>query len=142
MRRQICLIGHLPALYAQMSRRENLCFVAALFERPTSAVDEALVTVGLRRSADRRVDRCSHGMARRADLARALITAPKLLLLDEAHAGLDPTATQLVPYLLARVVVHGGSAVVVSHEPERLAPYVDRVVKVEQGRVLPVEKSL
>jgi len=90
VRAQICLVAHQPALYAQLSLQENLRFVAELFDRPTSIADEALVTVGLSKSAGRRVDRCSHGMVRRADLARALITEPTLLLLDEAHAGLDP----------------------------------------------------
>lgn len=141
LRRQICLVGHQPALYAQMSLQENLRFVADLFDRPVGAVDDALDTVGLTRSAERRVDRCSHGMARRADLARALITEPQLLLLDEAHAGLDPAAADLVAYLVSTVVAHGGSAVVVSHERERLASVVDRVVQVEQGRVLPVGES-
>lgn len=141
VRRQICLVGHQPALYAKMSLRENLRFVAELFDRPVGVVDEALANVGLAKSANRRVDRCSHGMARRADLARAMITEPTLLLLDEAHAGLDPAAADLVAYLVSTVADRGGAAVVVSHERDRLDPIVDVVVKVEQGRVLPVEQE-
>ncbi len=140
VRRQICLVAHQPALYAQLSLRENLRFVADLFDRPVGAVDEALATVGLTKSAGRRVDRCSHGMVRRADLARALITEPNLLLLDEAHAGLDPAAGALIAHLVAGVVDRGGAAVVVSHERDRLDPMVDRIVRIEQGRSVPVEQ--
>ena len=139
VRAQICLVAHQPAMYAQLSLQENLRFVAELFDRPTSVADEALVTVGLSKSAGRRVDRCSHGMVRRADLARALITEPTLLLLDEAHAGLDPAAGALVAHLVALVVGRGGAAVVVAHERDRLDPIVDSVVSIERGRALPVK---
>lgn len=135
VRRQICLVGHQPALYAQMSLRENLRFVADLYGQPVRVVDEALSTVGLLNSAERRVDHCSHGMARRADLARVLISEPALLLLDEAHAGLDPAAADLVAHLVSTVTARGGAAVVVSHERDRLDPFADEIVRVAQGRV-------
>ena len=87
VRRSICLIGHEAALYPQLTLRENLRFVAAVFGQPRQVADAALDTVGLGRAADRRAGHCSHGMLRRADLARALMSRPWLLLLDEPHAG-------------------------------------------------------
>lgn len=141
VRTQICLVAHQPALYGQLSLRENLRFVAELFDRPISLADDALATVGLSKSAARRVDRCSHGMVRRADLARALITEPTLLLLDEAHAGLDPAAGALVAHLVAEVVARGGAAVVVAHERDRLDPIADSVVSIDRGRALPIQQE-
>lgn len=140
VRRQICLIAHQPALYAQLSLQENLRFVADLFDRPHGVADEALAQVGLARSAGRRVDRCSHGMVRRADLARALITEPTLLLLDEAHSGLDTSAEALIAHLVAEVVGRKGAAVVVSHEHERLDALVDRILRIEDGQAVPVQR--
>lgn len=139
---EICLIGHQPSLYAQLSLRENLRFVAELFNRPTGSADDALATVGLSNAAGRRADRCSHGMLRRVDLARALVTEPTLLLLDEAHAGLDPAAGALVSHLVAEVVTRGGAAVVVAHERGQLDPIVDSVVRIERGRSRPVKPEL
>lgn len=140
-RRQICLIGHQPALYAQLSIRENLRFVARLCDRSDAAVEEALGVVGLARAAGRRVDRCSQGMARRADIARALLEKPRLLLLDEAHAGLDPSADLLVDHLLGQICRAGGAAVLVSHDRGRLTGQVDRTATLTSGRLVPDEGS-
>jgi heme exporter protein A len=135
IRRQICLVGHQPALYPQLSLRENLRFVAALFHRPERAVDEALSLVGLRRAADRRADRCSLGMTRRADLARVQLVEPSLLLLDEAHAGLDQAAVELIDYLVSSVSQRGGAAVVVAHDWQRLTRLADDVLVLTEGRL-------
>ena len=136
-RRAICLVGHEPALYPKLTLRENLRFVAALFGRPDRAVEEALTAVGLARAATRRVEQCSQGMARRVDLARALISEPRLLLLDEPHAGLDDAAGDLVSHLVRRVCDAGGGAVVVSHDRDRLGVLVDRVLELTGGWLVP-----
>ncbi len=136
VRRRICLIGHQPALYPRLSLRENLKFVADLYGRPDRLVEEALDMIGLARAADRRVERCSQGMARRADLARAMITDPLLLLLDEAHSGLDAAAADLVGHLVDRVRERGGAAMLASHELDRLDAIVDDVVELRTGRLV------
>ncbi|MDP8970311.1 MAG: ATP-binding cassette domain-containing protein, partial [Actinomycetota bacterium] len=88
-RGRIALLGHDPALHPSLSLRENLQLVADLAGMPPSRGEMVLEAVGLGGAADRRVERCSRGMIRRAEIARALLTRPQLLLLDEAHAGLD-----------------------------------------------------
>jgi heme exporter protein A len=136
VRRRICLVEHRPALYPQLSLRENLRFVADLVGRPSQVVEESLVTVGLSRAADRRLSHCSQGMARRTDLARALIIRPSLLLLDEAHSGLDAEAMGLVDHIIGGVRDRGGSAVVVSHDQPRLSLQVDHTIVLEAGRLV------
>lgn len=138
VRRAICMVGHQSALYPQLSLRENLHFVAAMFGEPSRRAETALTTVGLARAADRRAERCSQGMIRRADLARALISRPQLLLLDEPHAGLDETATELVGFLVDTVRERGGAAVVVSHDRGRLDPLVDDVQELTAGALIPI----
>lgn len=138
VRRAICLIGHHSALYPQLSLAENLRFIAELHGRPPSMADAALQAVGLARAADRQVGRCSQGMVKRAELARAVISQPTLLLLDEPHAGLDPEARELVDFLISGVRERAGAAVVVSHDRELLAPLVDEVLELRDGRLSPV----
>lgn len=132
-RSRVALLGHTAALYPQLTLRENLHFLARLTGSGAAAADEALATVGLARAADRRSDRCSQGMLRRTELARVLLVEPMLLLLDEAHAGLDVTSLGLVDLVVDAVRRRGGGAVVVSHEPERLRSVVDRTVQVVDG---------
>lgn len=134
VRPRIALVGHHPALYPQLSLGENLRFVARLTGRDDRAADRALSRVGLAGAAERRTESCSHGMARRAELARVLLTEPSLLLLDEIHAGLDRDTVALVDEIAAGVCGRGGTCVLVSHEPERLTGLVDRLVRVVDGR--------
>lgn len=133
VRPAIALVGHTPSLYPRLTLGENLRFWCRLTGRGTSAADAALQVVGLGRAADRPADRCSHGMQRRAELARVLVAAPRLLLLDEAHAGLDRASAALVGVVVTAVRERGGGAVVVSHEHERLEGTVDRVIEIEGG---------
>lgn len=134
----IALVGHQPALYPQLSLAENLRFVARLTGRDAAAADQTLVAVGLGGASHRRAESCSRGMQRRAELARVLLTAPSLLLLDEVHAGLDRDAVGIVDEVVARVCARGGACVLVSHEPDRLVGLADRLVRIADGRALPV----
>lgn len=129
----IVMIGHLSGLYPELTLSENTRFVARLSGRTEKAADAALAAVGLAGAADRRADQSSKGMLRRTELARALILEPQLLLLDEAHAGLDADAVGLVDTIANRVTAAGGCAVLVSHEPDRLR--VDRSLQVADGTV-------
>ena len=133
VRPAIELVGHTPALYPRLTLAENLRFWCRLSGRDVDATGTALEVVGLDRAADRPAGRCSHGMLRRAELARVWLASPRLLLLDEAHAGLDRSSAALVDLLVTEVRRRGGCAVVVSHEHERLDGTVDRVLEVDGG---------
>jgi len=78
---------------------------------------------------------CSNGMRRRAEFARIVMLPPDLLLLDEAHVGLDPEAALLVAHVIAEVTGRGGAAVLVSHERERVAALISRAVRVHDGLI-------
>jgi heme exporter protein A len=132
-RRKIALIGHHPALYGELTLRENLEFVARLAGTPNGAVHTSLEMVGLGGAMDRRADHSSHGMQRRVEFARVLMTKPSLLLLDEAHAGLDKMAASLVEATVHDVKQQGGSVVLVSHEPDRMLPLVERTYELIGG---------
>ncbi|MDJ0962128.1 MAG: heme ABC exporter ATP-binding protein CcmA [Acidimicrobiia bacterium] len=133
VRHRIGMIGHLPALYPELSIRENLHFVARVAGCSTDEADTVLETVGLAAAADRVVGASSHGMQRRAEFAREIMRAPDLLLLDEPHTALDPSAVELVEHVVAGVASRGGAVVVVSHDRERVAPMVQRSLQLTAG---------
>ena len=135
VRPTIGYVGHTPALYPELTLAENLGFTADAFGFDGARVGEVLAAVGLSGAAERRTDRCSHGMQRRAEFARILMTGPSLLLLDEPHSALDHDAVELVDALVERSVGGGGSAVLVSHDRDRVAEVADRCVEIVNGTI-------
>ncbi len=133
VRRRIGLSGHEPAVYPDLTLAENLRFVARVAGVTVEAADRALADVGLAAAADRPAGRSSHGMQRRIDLARMLMLEPDLVLLDEAHAGLDQDAEVIIDVILERTRRRRGGALLVSHDAERLTRQVDRVLRIEAG---------
>ena len=120
--------GHEPALYDHLTLRENLYLLADLAGLDRTQADEALDRVGLAAAGHRRAIDASNGMRRRTDLAGLLMRRPCLLLLDEAHAGLDADADAIIAALIRVTRDSGGGVVMVSHDAERLQDDCDRVV--------------
>ena len=135
VRPRIGLIGHDPALYPNLSLGENLRLMASLTHGANGPqlAAVALEAVGLAAAADRQASRASNGMKRRVEFARMMVIEPDLLLLDEAHVGLDPAALGLVDHLVSEVTDRGGSVLLVAHERDRVAPIVDRGVEIVDG---------
>lgn len=133
VRPQIGLIGHEPALADRLTLLENLTLFARLAGLSPAAAASALEDVGLGGVRHRMASQCSNGMRRRAEFARILLGSPRLLLLDEAHVGLDEAAGRLVGHLVAEVVARQGGVVLVSHERERTVPIVHRTVVLDEG---------
>lgn len=135
VRPRIALVAHEPALRDNLTLEENLRLMAALGERGDDDAATALAAVGLTAAGDRRAAVCSNGMRRRAEFARVALIAPDLLLLDEAHVGLDPAAGVLVEQMVERTTARGGSVILVSHERERVRTLIRRSVTLVDGRL-------
>jgi len=98
-------------------------------------IDEALTSVGALEFADQRVGRLSGGEQQRVMIAHALISRPRLLLLDEPLANLDIRSEQEVVDLLARIAIEHGIAILMSaHDMNPLLPVMDRIVYLAGGR--------
>ncbi len=103
--------------------------------RRTALVDEMLRAVDAARFADSRVGQLSGGEQQRVLIAHALVSRPRLLLLDEPLANLDISNGQEIISLLHRIAKDQGVAVFLSaHEMNPLLPVMDRIVYLAGGR--------
>lgn len=134
VRPAIALIGHGTALRPGLTLGENLALVGRLAGRGDPA--SVLMRVGLSGATDRRVEHCSNGMLRRADLARLFFTRPTLALLDEPHVGLDVDAAPLVDELIAEVRSGGGGVILVTHDAARRSVPGARVLTIRGGSLV------
>ncbi|HEY4281112.1 MAG TPA: ABC transporter ATP-binding protein [Conexibacter sp.] len=125
-----------PGLYPALSARQNLAALARLRGDGTDGIDDALAQVGLTDVADDRVRGFSLGMRQRLGLAAALLTKPRLLVLDEPANGLDPAGSRHVNRVLTRLAAHGTSVVLSSHRMDDLAALCSDVTILAAGRVV------
>ena len=135
-RRRIGLLSHQTFLYPGLTAAENLDFYARLYGLPRrkERVEEALLSVGLQ---DRRGDRArtfSRGMQQRLALARTLLHAPSVVLLDEPYTGLDPHASAMLRAVLDRLKDGRRTVVLVTHNLSQGLEQADRVVVQVAGR--------
>jgi iron complex transport system ATP-binding protein len=107
-------------------------------EADTARASELLSRVGLRAFADRRFGTLSEGERKRVLLARALMTDPELLLLDEPAAGLDLGAREALLRLLTRLAGDPGSppVVLVTHHPEEVPVGTTHALLLARGRTV------
>ena len=127
-----------PGLYPSLTARQNLAALASLRgrDRRTAGIDDVLDQVGLTDVADDRVRGFSLGMRQRLGLAAALLTKPRLLVLDEPSNGLDPAGKKHVHGVLTRLVADGTSVVLSSHRMDDLEALCSEVTILATGRVV------
>ena len=127
-----------PGLYPSLTARQNLAAVAALRGDASAAagIDDALAEVGLTDVADDRARGFSLGMRQRLGLAAALLTGPRLLVLDEPSNGLDPAGKKHVHGVLTRLAAQGTSVVLSSHRMDDLEALCSEVTILATGRVV------
>ncbi|MGE3621172.1 MAG: ABC transporter ATP-binding protein, partial [Acidimicrobiia bacterium] len=141
------LIGYVPQQLSAdgaLTGEENVALFARLFDVPrrerSARVAECLDLMGLAESKDRRAATYSGGMVRRLELAQALVSQPRLLVLDEPTIGLDPVGRDSVWDRVrelrdqARVTV-----LVTTHYMEEAEQNCDRVALMHRGRVRAVD---
>jgi heme exporter protein A len=132
VRGRLGLLAHDPLLYRDLSGRENLGYHARLHGVAPRRVEELLEAVGMTERAGEPVRLLSRGMVQRLAVCRAVLHAPRLLLLDEPLANLDPAATGLVEPLIGRS--SGATRVLTSHDPRAALAEADLVLGLEDGR--------
>lgn len=139
--RRVGFVFQHHALFPHLTLRENVAFGLRRLLRPLRPaegrrVDEILESFGLAELADSRPRDLSGGQRQRAALARALVTAPDLLLLDEPFSALDtPLRTRLRTELAAVLDRYAVPAVLVTHDPGEAAGFAQAVALLRSGRV-------
>jgi molybdate transport system ATP-binding protein len=135
--RRIGFVFQDHALFAHMKVRRQLAF-AAPKESPPQRIDELLEWIGLQNLAERYPVQLSGGQQQRLALARALVTNPCLLLLDEPLSALDPEMRSDMQDQLLRIRQSGlvDYAVLVTHDSAEAHRMVSRVLRLEQGQVV------
>jgi ABC-2 type transport system ATP-binding protein len=133
------------SFFKKMSASENLSYAARFYGMPPSqtrkAIPEILEKVGF--PADRRteaMETLSRGMQQKVALARALLTSPVLLLLDEPTTGLDPRSKLEVQEFIKDVrVTHDATILLCTHDMAEAESLADRVGLLDRGELLFLE---
>lgn len=130
------------ALLAWMTVLEN---VALPLREKTDMTEEEIIEksyntlklVGLENDGEKRPSEISGGMQKRAGLARAIITDPKIILYDEPTSGLDPVTSRTIDRLIADMSKRLGiTSVVVTHDLHSALAIADRIAMLRAGKIL------
>ncbi|KAA8886072.1 ATP-binding cassette domain-containing protein [Nocardia colli] len=139
-RRRIGLSGQYAAVDANLSGYENLRMVARLYgmspRQSTVRAVELLSAFGLEHAADRRAGTYSGGMARRLDLAGALVARPAVVVLDEPTTGLDPRGRLDMWRVIGELVDDGTTVLLTTQYLEEADLLADRITVIDRGRVI------
>ncbi|MCC2278250.1 ATP-binding cassette domain-containing protein [Streptomyces sp. ET3-23] len=137
------LLGYVPQQLSadgSLTGEENVALFARVFDVPrrerAARVAQALDAVGLASAAHRMAATYSGGMVRRLELAQALVSAPRLLILDEPTIGLDPIARDSVWDRITEIRTGTGMTVLVTtHSMEEADQRCDRLALMHRGRI-------
>jgi ABC-2 type transport system ATP-binding protein len=134
-------VGFLPeerGLYRQMTVLETVVYFGRLkgMSGPdaTAAARPLLDRFGLAAFADRKVEQLSKGMAQKVQLAAALVTGPRLLILDEPFSGLDPVNQAVLEEVVLERAKDGGTVVFSTHVMQHAERLCDRLLLLAKGR--------
>ncbi|MGZ6971144.1 MAG: ABC transporter ATP-binding protein [Thermoanaerobaculia bacterium] len=142
VRRRLGVVFQAPSLDKKLTVMENLAFQGALYSLSRDAlavrIRELLGTFRLEDRAGDLVETLSGGLARRVEIAKALLHAPPVLLLDEPSTGLDPGARRDLVGVLASLATKGTAVLLTTHLFEE-AEAAHRIGILDQGRLLALD---
>ena len=140
IRSQLGVVPQADNLDQELRVRDNLIVYGRYFGIPRAIIskkaDELLEFAQLSDRAKAKVDDLSGGMKRRLTIARALVTDPRILLLDEPTTGLDPQARHILWDRLFRLKEQGTTLVLTTHYMDEAEQLCDRLVVVDKGTIM------
>jgi ABC-2 type transport system ATP-binding protein len=142
VRRQMGIVFQEPAIEQRLSGRDNLLMMGLLYGLSRSAARqraaEIIESLGLNEAADRPAKNISGGQRRKLELARALVTDPKILFLDEATLGLDVDARRSFWTQVRALAASGRTVFFTTHYMEE-AEVADRIALIAEGKILALD---
>ncbi len=138
LRSRLGLLGHDLYLYPELTARENLLFFARLYglDNAVVRVEASLARASLTDRADDHVGAFSRGMRQRLALERALVHAPRLLLLDEPFTGLDQASAAALVTRLKGLQHEGCLIVLATHDLDVAEGLLSRALYLRNGRIV------
>ncbi len=136
-------IGYLsqePSIFQRLNVRDNLYAIletmAVTKQERNSRADVLIERFGLTEVADSQGRFLSGGERRKLEIARAMVTEPSLILLDEPFSGVDPITVQDLQKDIRHLVASGVSILITDHNVERTLEVTDRAYIIDHGKVL------
>jgi ABC-2 type transport system ATP-binding protein len=136
-------VGYLPEapyFYRYLSGTELVRFYGRICgvsrKRLDERVREVIDWVGLSGAAHRRVGTYSKGMLQRIGLAQALVHDPRLIILDEPTAGVDPVGSAEISELISKLKTQGKTVLITSHLLAQIEDICDRVAILDRGKLI------
>jgi|SRR5579859_6735102 len=133
---QVGALIETPAFYPYLSGRDNLRVLARASALPETRIDGVLERVGLADRGRDRFKQYSLGMRQRLGIAAALLSEPRLLILDEPTNGLDPAGQQEIRTLLRTLTEQGQTVFLSSHTLSDVEQLCERVAILNHGRLI------
>jgi ABC-2 type transport system ATP-binding protein len=134
--RQVGALIESPAFYPKLTGHKNLLALARLGDIPTQRIGEVLEIVDLSDRSGDRYENYSLGMKQRLGIAAALLSDPRLLILDEPTNGLDPASTVEIRELFGQLAEAGTSVIVSSHLLSEIQAACDQLVMKQAGKLI------
>lgn len=135
LRRNLGYLTQAPSVYADLTVRENARYFASLYGLDAKAADSAVSDVGLAAAAGQLVGDLSGGQRARASLACAIVSRPKILVLDEPTVGQDPVLRDELWARFRQYAQDGATLLVSSHVMDE-ANRCDRLLLIREGKVV------
>jgi len=139
VRKQIGLVAEKIILYDHLTAEENLRFFGKLNHLDNDLIEERaarwIERLGMEKWKDAQVGTYSTGMKQRVNIARALLTEPEILFLDEPTLGLDPQTSNLIRTFIKELREQGKTIILTTHDMIEAEMLSDRVAIIDQGKI-------
>ncbi|MEQ9454252.1 MAG: ABC transporter ATP-binding protein [Phycisphaeraceae bacterium] len=140
IRQSLGVVFQSPSLDRELTVRENLTLQGRIYgltnQQLKQQVPARLETLGIIDRADDKVATLSGGLARRAELAKALLHNPRILILDEPSTGVDPTARRQFWHALDAERKRSGITILMTTHLTDEAEHADHVIILDKGRIV------
>ena len=145
VRSRIGLVAEKIILYDRLTAEENLQFFGRLNNLSKEIIkersDKWISRLNMEAWRDKQVGIYSTGMKQRINIARALLTEPDILFLDEPTLGLDPQTSNLIRTFIAKLNKKGMSIFLTTHDMHEAETLSDRIAIIDQGKIATIDST-